>query len=309
MRDLTLRQVEVIRAVMMTGTIQGAAEFLNVSAPGISRLRQAHRGKPRRPALRAQGRPLRPGRRGGAGLRADPPDPREDGRPLLRARPAEARRRVRARLRRRCRRSPSSSPPAPSMQVRRRFPELYIDLNVLKIEETVDYLLLERGEFVASSYRFDHPSLEFRQIGTGELVVILPEDHRLAGAPRALGPRHRRRAADRRRRRRPLRRDHRAPLRRRRPAASPLGQGALRPDRGQPRPPRPRRRDHRRVLGRRRLHARPRARPARRPGADLASTSPRRPAAVLSSYADYAIDRLRDELRRAVAARPWAQRD
>ena len=31
MRDLTLRQVEVIRAVMMTGTIQGAAEFLNVS--------------------------------------------------------------------------------------------------------------------------------------------------------------------------------------------------------------------------------------------------------------------------------------
>ena len=38
MRDLTLRQVEVIRAVMMTGTIQGAAEFLHVSAPGISRL-------------------------------------------------------------------------------------------------------------------------------------------------------------------------------------------------------------------------------------------------------------------------------
>ena len=38
MPDLTLRQVEVIRAVMMTGTIQGAAEFLNVSPPGISRL-------------------------------------------------------------------------------------------------------------------------------------------------------------------------------------------------------------------------------------------------------------------------------
>ena len=38
MRDLTLRQVEVIRAVMLTGSIAGAAEFLNVSAPGISRL-------------------------------------------------------------------------------------------------------------------------------------------------------------------------------------------------------------------------------------------------------------------------------
>lgn len=35
---MTLRQVEVIRAVMMTGTINGAAQLLNVSAPGISRL-------------------------------------------------------------------------------------------------------------------------------------------------------------------------------------------------------------------------------------------------------------------------------
>ena len=30
---------------------------------------------------------------------------------------------------------------------------------------------------------------------------------------------------------------------------------------------------------------------------------------VLSSYADYAVDRLRDELRRAVSARPWAKVD
>jgi DNA-binding transcriptional LysR family regulator len=35
---MTLRQVEVIRAVMVTGTIAGAAKLLNVSAPGISRL-------------------------------------------------------------------------------------------------------------------------------------------------------------------------------------------------------------------------------------------------------------------------------
>ncbi|MHC2381933.1 DNA-binding transcriptional LysR family regulator [Bradyrhizobium liaoningense] len=32
---MTLRQVEVIRAVMVTGTIGGAAKLLNVSAPGI----------------------------------------------------------------------------------------------------------------------------------------------------------------------------------------------------------------------------------------------------------------------------------
>jgi hypothetical protein len=35
---LTLRQIEVIRAVMVTGTIAGAARLPNVAAPGISRL-------------------------------------------------------------------------------------------------------------------------------------------------------------------------------------------------------------------------------------------------------------------------------
>ncbi len=35
---LTLRQIEVIRAIMITGTISGAAKLLVVSAPGISRL-------------------------------------------------------------------------------------------------------------------------------------------------------------------------------------------------------------------------------------------------------------------------------
>ena len=34
---LTLRQIEVIRAIMVTGTVGGAAKLLNVSSPGISR--------------------------------------------------------------------------------------------------------------------------------------------------------------------------------------------------------------------------------------------------------------------------------
>ena len=35
---LTLRQIEVLRAVMVSGTLAGAAKLLNVSAPGLSRL-------------------------------------------------------------------------------------------------------------------------------------------------------------------------------------------------------------------------------------------------------------------------------
>jgi DNA-binding transcriptional LysR family regulator len=35
---LTLRQIEVIRAIMATGTVGGAARVLNVSSPGITRV-------------------------------------------------------------------------------------------------------------------------------------------------------------------------------------------------------------------------------------------------------------------------------
>src|ERR1044072_3258544 len=35
---LTLRQIEVIRASMVPGTVGGAARLLNVSSPGISRV-------------------------------------------------------------------------------------------------------------------------------------------------------------------------------------------------------------------------------------------------------------------------------
>jgi DNA-binding transcriptional LysR family regulator len=35
---LTLRQIEIIRAIMITGSVGGAARLLNVSSPGISRV-------------------------------------------------------------------------------------------------------------------------------------------------------------------------------------------------------------------------------------------------------------------------------
>lgn len=180
MRDLTLRQVEVIRAVMMTGTIAGAADFLNVSAPGISRLikhteeslgvrlferkaglfvpaaeaamvfEQIHQVYEKMGGLTHALASLKRGRDAELAFASVPSVAQ-----FLAARTVR--------------------------HVRRRFPELYVDLNVLKLEEAVDYLLLERGEFVAMSYRFNHPSLDFRLLGTGQLVAIVPEDHALVG--------------------------------------------------------------------------------------------------------------------------------
>ena len=150
MRDLTLRQVEVIRAV-----------HDDRHDPGRRRVPQ-RLGARDQPA--ASSTPRRASASGSSSARAA-----SSSRPPRRAPVFEQIHQIyekmaglsyaldRAQARRaspsspspRCRRSRSSSPPAPSMQVRRRFPELYIDLNVLKIEEAVDYLLLERGEFVA----------------------------------------------------------------------------------------------------------------------------------------------------------------
>lgn len=178
MRGLTLRQVEMIRAVMLTGSIVGAAKYLNVSAPGVSRLVKH--------AEESLGVRLFE-RKGGTFLPA--PEARavfdqinevyakmegleaaignlgsgEAGELALAAVPSIA----------------QFILPRAVAAIRRRYPALFIDLNVLKIEEAVDYLLLERGELVAMSYAFEHPSLAFTELGAGELVAILPEGHPL----------------------------------------------------------------------------------------------------------------------------------
>ncbi len=60
-------------------------------------------------------------------------------------------------------------------QVRRRYPDLKIEINILKIEEAIDYLLLGRGEVVAMSYKFDHPAVAFEPLASSQLFCIVPE--------------------------------------------------------------------------------------------------------------------------------------
>jgi DNA-binding transcriptional LysR family regulator len=59
-------------------------------------------------------------------------------------------------------------------------PGLVIDVDILKIEEAMDYLLLEKGEIVAMSYKVDHPSLDCIALARGKLLCITPPDHPLA---------------------------------------------------------------------------------------------------------------------------------
>jgi len=65
-------------------------------------------------------------------------------------------------------------------RLKRRFPELSLEIDILKIEQTIDYLLLGRGEVVAVSTRFDHSIIDFAPLATGRLLCIVPIESELA---------------------------------------------------------------------------------------------------------------------------------
>ena len=176
---LTLRQIEVIRAIMVTGTVGGAARLLNVSSPGISRVMKH--------AESVLGIKLF-SRKGG---RYDPTreahdifslvngvyDKVEDLQFVIRRlkRGMDAELRIGA--------VPSISNvmvPRAIAEVRRKYPNLLIDIDVLKIEEAIDYLLLGKGELVAISYKLDHPMLTFLPLAEGRLKCIVPAGHPFA---------------------------------------------------------------------------------------------------------------------------------
>lgn len=177
---LTLRQIEVIRAIMITGTIVGAAKLLNVSAPGISRLMK-HTERSLRLKLfeRRQGRYV----------------PTPEAKDIFEQingvyRKVDDLHSMLARIERggdvefKLGSVPSICHvmvPRAIERLRRKHPDLRIDINILKIEEALDYLLLGKGEIVAMSYKLDHPGLDFMPLAMGELLCIVPQNHPLAG--------------------------------------------------------------------------------------------------------------------------------
>lgn len=177
---LTLRQIEVIRAIMITGTIAGAAKLLNVSAPGISRLMK-HTERSLRLKLfeRRQGRYV----------------PTPEAKDIFEQingvyRKVDDLHSMLARIERggdvefKLGSVPSICHvmvPRAIERLRRKHPDLRIDINILKIEEALDYLLLGKGEIVAMSYKLDHPGLDFTPLAMGELLCIVPQNHPLAG--------------------------------------------------------------------------------------------------------------------------------
>ena len=176
---LTLRQIEVIRAILVTGTVGGAARLLNVAAPGVSRLMKHTED--------VLGLTLFTHKNG----RYTPTSEAEAifGQINLVYERVEDLQYLISRLKQgsdselRIGAVPSISTimvPKAVASVRARYPGLRIDIDVLKIEEAIDYLLLGRGEVVAISSKTDHPMLAFEPLATGRLFCIAPPGHALA---------------------------------------------------------------------------------------------------------------------------------
>lgn len=63
------------------------------------------------------------------------------------------------------------------------YPDIRLKIDLLKIEEAIDFLLLGKGEFVCMSYQFEHPSIRFEPLSKGYLVCVAHPDHPLADYP------------------------------------------------------------------------------------------------------------------------------
>ena len=142
---LTLRQIEVIRAIMVTGTVGGAARLLNVSAPGVSRVMKHAKSVLGLKLFSRKGGRYAPTREAGDifsqinGVYDKVGDLHYVVDRLKSGTDAELR----------IGSVPSLSNvmvPRAIADIRRRYPSLRIDFDVLKIEDAVDYLLLGKGE-------------------------------------------------------------------------------------------------------------------------------------------------------------------
>jgi len=175
---LTLRQIEIIRAIMVTGTVGGAARLLNVSSPGVSRaMKHAEMSVGVKLFSRKGGR-YTPTMEANAifsqinGVY----DKVEDLQFVI----SRIKRGASAALK--IGSVPSIATvmvPDAIAVVRKTFPSLLIDVDILKIEDAIDYLLLGKGELVALSSRFEHPLLTFEPLARGRLKCIVPEGHPL----------------------------------------------------------------------------------------------------------------------------------
>ncbi|KMS56333.1 LysR family transcriptional regulator [Novosphingobium barchaimii LL02] len=176
---LTIRQIEIFRGVMITKTVSGAARMLGTSQPGLSRMLGHMEDKLRfRLFDRTRGRLV----------------PTPEARVLfdeieqiykgfsdlehIVQRLAKGEDRTFA-----VGASPSlghSMVPQMLSRLTGNYPGLTIQFDILSVEQAVDWLALQRGDYAMTVFPIDHPNVLSSRIGSGRMVCAVPAGHPLA---------------------------------------------------------------------------------------------------------------------------------
>ncbi|MEN3287383.1 MAG: hypothetical protein V7634_1683 [Bradyrhizobium sp.] len=178
-RKLSLRQIEVFRAVMLSGSINGASQMLHVAQPSLSRVvKRTEDVLGFKLFERTRGR-LVPTNEAGVLLNLVGRVYRqldELGEAVDRLTKGDG-----ALFRLGCTGSPGRCVvPRTVARMRAALPQLNFQVDVLLIDQIIDYLLFQRGECVVSVFPVRHPLVRCEPIAKGRLVALIPRKHPLA---------------------------------------------------------------------------------------------------------------------------------
>ncbi|MFC4275714.1 LysR substrate-binding domain-containing protein [Achromobacter aloeverae] len=176
---MNLRQIEVFRAVMLAGSVSGAAQLLHVSQPAVSRLIsytesrlgfalfQRLRGRlhptPEAHKLFSEVEVLYQGVQRINGLAGDMAN-QADG--VLRVA---------------C--SPSLAYALMPMAIAafsRRFPDVRVTLDGMLADALIDSVLTQRADVLVAMVPVQHPRIQVHKLFRNRVVAVLPPDHKLA---------------------------------------------------------------------------------------------------------------------------------
>jgi DNA-binding transcriptional LysR family regulator len=177
--QLNLRQIEVFRALMVAGSISGAAKLLFISQPGVSRMIahiESRLGLELFKRIKGRLYPTPEARRLFVEVESvyqGVQRVNEIAGDLVEQTTGSLRLVV----------SPSLGQtliPMAIAEFRRRFPQVKVNLVTQVSTQLVQTLLMQQAELGIAMFPIDHPNLQVRPIYEDHLVVMLPANHPLA---------------------------------------------------------------------------------------------------------------------------------
>ncbi|HEY0939850.1 MAG TPA: LysR family transcriptional regulator [Steroidobacter sp.] len=183
--QLTLKQLEYFRAVMETGSINGAAKILNVSQPNVSRMIKYTEGRLKLQLFNREKGRVQPTPEAVAIFRevqslhshlASLNDfvqrivTGQTGRFVVGSSPSLGRFIV----------------PSTLARLRRAYPSLPIKLDILSVSQVIEYLVFGQGECACTIFPITHPQIETDAFTAGTLVCAVPRGHPLAQKQRLM---------------------------------------------------------------------------------------------------------------------------